>query len=77
MRATPGSELTADLSNRDPERDETWDKRLAWLVVWSSLLLALQGTALGLQAEPPCRHDHDLRLRRRPGEALNPAGGTT
>lgn len=31
-----GAELAPDLSNWDPNRDETWDRRLAWRTLWIS-----------------------------------------
>lgn len=34
MQVAQGSKLSADLSNWDPEHDETWDKRLAWSTLW-------------------------------------------
>lgn len=34
MQVTQGSKLSADLSNWDPEHEETWDKRLAWSTLW-------------------------------------------
>ncbi len=29
-----GSQLKADLSNWDPNNEETWDSKRAWLTLW-------------------------------------------
>ena len=67
MSTVTQSALKPDLSNWDPENEETWDSRLAWRTLWITTYSLTLGFATWylVSAIAPRLNEHRVRPRRR------------